>query len=353
MGKRVLYIGMEVLGAPKTGGEYGQIRNRNMLKALFDEVIVVEIPKIGLFGHLVNLVLGRSYGYTRALRGTIDECINNGTYDFAFVDSSSYGGYVGIVAKNRLKSVVFCHNVEYDYYKAKYQSKKSFMNWILVHYIHRQEHLSIKNATKVVALNERDKKEIDSIYHRSADLVLPVFYEAIEKNAFQKQTADYLLFVGANFYANNDGIEWFIKNVSPYISSKVCIAGGCCDYIRNNINIAEYGNVSLLGFVDDLDSLYKAAAGVICPIFSGSGMKTKTIEALRFGRTVFGTSEAFEGIDVDYSKIGGLCNTSEEFIHSINKYNNREFNEYSYHYFVNHFSTKAVYPKFADFVSMM
>lgn len=346
---------MEVVGKPKTGGEYGQIRNRNMLKALFDDVIVVEIPRIGLIGHIINLILGRSYGYTHALRTKIDECILKETYDFAFVDSSSYGGYVEIVSKKRIKSIVFCHNVEYEYYKAKYLSKKNLMNRILVSYIHRQELLSMKLASKVVVLNDRDKNGIEQLYNRKADLVLPVFYEAINKSLLNhpQKYSEYLLFVGANFYANNDGIVWFIKNVSPKISTKVCIAGGCCEYIRNNVDMTAYNNVALLGFVDDLETLYKNASGIICPIFSGSGMKTKTIEAMRYGKTVFGTTEAFEGILADYSRIGGLCNTAEEFIKSINGYKNCCFNEYSYNIFINTFSTMAVYPRFDEFVSSL
>lgn len=45
---------------------------------------------------------------------------------------------------------------------------------------------------------------------------------------------------------------------------------------------------------------------LIAPIFEGSGMKLKTAEALMYGKTVFGTTEAFEGYDVDYEQVGGL-----------------------------------------------
>jgi len=34
---------------------------------------------------------------------------------------------------------------------------------------------------------------------------------------------------------------------------------------------------------------------VILPIISGSGMKTKTAEALMYGKSIIGIKEAFEG----------------------------------------------------------
>lgn len=49
-------------------------------------------------------------------------------------------------------------------------------------------------------------------------------------------------------------------------------------------------------------------------------MKVKTGEALMYGKSIFGTIEAFQGYEIDYEKIGGVCNTAEEFIEKINNY---------------------------------
>ena len=84
-------------------------------------------------------------------------------------------------------------------------------------------------------------------------------------------------------------------------------------------------------------------------------MKVKTTEALSYGKTIFGTTEAFEGYEVDYKKVGGLCNTTEEFIEAINKYiewwkNNGKpaFNEYSYQIFKEKYSYEASMKKFKE-----
>lgn len=46
-------------------------------------------------------------------------------------------------------------------------------------------------------------------------------------------------------------------------------------------------------------------------------MKIKTCEGLMFGKNILGTSKAFEGYDLNYCKVGAVCNTKEEFIESI------------------------------------
>lgn len=342
---------MQVVGQPRTGGEYGQLRNRRMLKSVIEDVDIVEIPRVNLFVHALNVVFGRGYGYTYKLKRKIDGYLNN-KYDFAFIDSSSYGEYVNYLRKRGLKTIVFCHNVEYEYYKAKFESSRTLMNRVLVPYIKKQEGLSMKAATSVITLNHRDTIGIKDLYRRDIDLEIPVFYEPIGKEELDCSiTSDYLLFVGADFYANTDGIKWFITNVSNHIKYKLYVVGGCCNTVAKSINQMEFPNVKLLGFVDDLDSLYKKAVGVVCPIFTGSGMKTKTVEALKYGKSVFGTTEAFEGIETDYSKIGGLCNAKEEFVTTINNYDDAVFNPFAYSVFEAQFSINSVIPKFAAFVN--
>ena len=57
---------------------------------------------------------------------------------------------------------------------------------------------------------------------------------------------------------------------------------------------------------------------------------------------IFGTKEAFEGYDVDFSKIGGMCNNKEDFIKKINnhfKMTNNNYNEYSRNIFLEKYDT--------------
>lgn len=343
---------MEVVGQPITGGEGGQLRNRSMLKRLFD-VDIIEVPKISYIRHILNLIMLRSYGHTHALWKTISKKLN-GKYDFIFLDGSIYGTYVKYLNKHGHKTIVFFHNVEKEFCKQRYSLQKSIMNFALIYYVGYNEHLSVKYASKIVALNMRDSDGLNSFYNRKADLVLPIAHQVISKQDLLSDSPDsYLLFVGADFYANNEGILWFINNVVPFINKKVLIAGSCCNAIKKAIDISLYSNIELLGFVDDISVVYKNANCVICPIFSGSGTKTKTIEAMRYGKSIIGTTEAFVGINTDYNQIGALCNSADDFIKVINKKSFDAFNSYSYELFVHCFSTEANDPIFNDMVNRL
>ena len=81
-------------------------------------------------------------------------------------------------------------------------------------------------------------------------------------------------------------------------------------------------------------------------------MKTKTVEALSYGKAIIGTDEAFVGIDADFNKIGAKCNTADEFIKAINNFSGSIFNEYAFSWFSENLSNNKVFMQFKEFVNI-
>ena len=103
--------------------------------------------------------------------------------------------------------------------------------------------------------------------------------------------------------------------------------------------------MEVLGYVDDIAQLYADAACVAIPLLSGGGMKIKTAEALMFGKHIFGTDEAFVGYELEYEKVGGKCNSAQEFIEKINAFLEQDtggFYAYSRQIFEEKYSQQAV-----------
>ena len=118
-------------------------------------------------------------------------------------------------------------------------------------------------------------------------------------------------------------------------------------------NKIDTNKITLYDKVDDLEQLIISADLFLIPIFHGSGMKVKTAQALMYGKNIIGTSEAFEGYDVDFKRVGALCNTAKEFIdfftsNSINNLN--KFNSYSRKQFEFKYSFKATLKQFENFL---
>jgi hypothetical protein len=228
----ILYIGRETQIFPKDGGEYGGIRNQTMLIRLYGENCIdfLYVKKIPNYRHLVNSLLFRSYGETCILRKKVYQKIGN-NYDFIFLDGAYYGVYAKLFSQKGYNVVTYCHNVEYDYYLGKYRVNKSIPNYIMVKYIKFNEQLSLKYSNHVIALNNRDSINLYLYYKRHADLILPICYDVIPIEKLKKTISTvphYILFVGANQYANIEGISWFIKEVSPYSNIPLYVVGSWC-----------------------------------------------------------------------------------------------------------------------------
>lgn len=149
-----------------------------------------------------------------------------------------------------------------------------------------------------------------------------------------------MLFVGSSFFANNDGVQWFLDNVFPKIgNAHFTIVGKGMDSVFSSRK-----NIEVKGFVPNLSAYYYSADVVVVPIFHG-GMKTKTAEALMYGSSVVGTTKAFEGYDIDFNRIGGRANTLEEMVDRINRLKDSEFADacrvYSRAVFVKNTALKA------------
>ena len=214
-------------------------------------------------------------------------------------------------------------------------------------YAHRIEAYTVHKADIISTLNERDSTGLLRRYSRHADFILPIAmrrYEATQNNDTHDRS-QYGLFVGSNIGPNIEGLKWFFDNIAKYtIDVEYRIVGSCCESFENT-RIPT--NVKLIGRVDDLAPYYNEASFVICPIFSGSGMKTKTIEALRFGKTIIGTQEAFEGIDIDFEKIGIKSDEANAQIEKIRSLDlSQKINFFSVKAFEDNFTYQTVFEKF-------
>jgi glycosyltransferase involved in cell wall biosynthesis len=110
-----------------------------------------------------------------------------------------------------------------------------------------------------------------------------------------------LLYVGAAYEPNVEGMNFFLSSVFPKIVEKksdirFAVAGKVCNFIQ--IDPTFKSNVDRLGFVDDLSKLYSTSRVVICPLLHGSGTKIKLQEAMTYGIPIVTTTTGASGISL-------------------------------------------------------
>lgn len=73
---------------------------------------------------------------------------------------------------------------------------------------------------------------------------------------------------------------------------------------------SSFPNVEVLGFVDDLNGLYRNARAMLAPIYAGAGTAIKVRECLTYGRVCIGSPFAWRGSHVKSS--AAICYENEE-----------------------------------------
>jgi hypothetical protein len=113
----------------------------------------------------------------------------------------------------------------------------------------------------------------------------------------------------------------------------------------------EMKDIEVVSDAPDLRPYFEEADFMILPVFAGSGMKIKTCESLMYGKNILGSDESFEGYQIDPERIGGLCNTAEEYIDRIRHFVKSpipKFNSYAREIFLKNHSEESTYNTFCS-----
>lgn len=345
-----LLIGKNFYNKSLNGGTMLDKRNYDILNDICDELDVYVIeenkPENKLF-KLFNIIKNKNfYGLNEYDKKNIIRALRKKKYDFCYIASSLIGSLAYNIKKEiqDINIIVFFQNIECLYFEDLYRNNMLY-KYIFSSIAKYNENMAVKYADKLVLLNERDSKDLKNIYGKGADFLFKMTVkDQYYKNDILKikdvlNERKKILFVGSDFFANRQGIQWFVNNVWRDLQNiELTIVGKDTERWKEFIKIK---NINIVGTVDDIKPYYEASDAIIAPIFLGSGMKTKTAEALMYGKYIFGTKEAFEGYELNYDNVGALCNTKEEFILAINtklKKYKYKYNKYSRKYFEENYS---------------
>ncbi|UYI78229.1 MAG: glycosyltransferase family 4 protein [Fusobacterium varium] len=343
--KKMLFISSTDINETNFGGSICSYRNYKIMENFFlidlinfsklDSKNQFRAPKNKFFT-LMNNIFNYAGLLTYSSEKMILALIKKKKYEIIFLESSNFGKLAKKIKKinNNIKIITFFQNIEYDFIKSRIK-REGKIYYILLKATYYNEKLAVRFSDYLITLNSRDSGRLLKKYRRNTDCELPItLNDKIIKNNFKTENS-YILFVGSLFFANYYGIKWFVDNVMSSVDKILLIVGKKFETKREEL---ERKNVKVIGTVDNLEEYYINADCVVMPIFDGAGMKVKTAEALMYGKTIYGTKEAFEGYNIEYEKIGGICNSKDEFINKINRDKGIKYNEYSREIFKKNYS---------------
>jgi glycosyltransferase involved in cell wall biosynthesis len=299
----------------------------NTLKHFFDPAkLPAEISNIARFEAvaidttvrplpaLLNLFSTKSYNverfYSKVYEQKLYQQIVDNHYDVILLEGIYLMRYIDIIRRaikdsNRHPIVVQRpQNVEYIIWErlARHEDnwfKKMYLSF-LAKRMQRFETAMINEADVLIPVSQTDLDifkfnglRIPSMAIPTGyvfDAILPVDY-GIEQNA--------VAFLGGmDWMPNREGVDWFLEKVWPIVLKQkpdavFYLAGRNIPSHFFDLKIA---GLKVVGEVDDAQKYINSYAISIVPLFAGSGMRVKIIEAMALGRAIVSTSVGAESI---------------------------------------------------------
>lgn len=226
-----------------------------------------------------------------------------------------------------VKKVFIQHEIQYVVnYQRLIDSKKEIDDKLLFKYnIEKQQEINAMNACDAIITLSRDDK--DKLIN---DGVHTPIYSSFAQVTLKKISIEYpiklkkqLVFIGPETHEpNKHGLLWFLKEVFPLVlkeekSIKLNIIGKWSEKTINEWK-SKYSNINFLGYVENFENTIKDSI-LIVPIFHGSGIRMKILEACNAGIPFVSTTIGAEGLGF----INGVnCFISDDkniFAHNIIK----------------------------------
>lgn len=327
MGK-ILYIAEDLKGS--SGGQSCMSRNLNHIVQIFGEAktfvykISTDTSESSFQKVYKELRFESVLRVDKTHLKSIANIVSKEDIRYVFLDSSLLGSVAKYLKQKftDIRIVVFFHNIEYLQMKEQWKLTKNQKFIWRIWIAKRNEKYCCRYANVVICLNKRDSDVLNLIYNRNADILIPISLkdDYIPPMRGQvKQNIPLGLFLGSFFPPNIEAVDWFITKILPKVNMKFIVCGSGMDILRNKY--IDNQKVEIYGFVDKLSEVYEKADFVVLPILSGSGMKVKTAEALKYGKKILAMPEALVGYSTTTNE-AILCNNEDDFVQAIqDKYN--------------------------------
>lgn len=257
--------------------------------------------------------------YSKEMVQSLQRFIAENGVDVFWIDHTIQTQYLSSDFKG--EKVLETHNFKTDFFRDMFFAEKkvfwklfSLYDWMKFRFYEPRQ---LRKFDLVYAISDKEKGKIAQ-FNKNVKVLIPEIPPTGNKANLK---AKKLFFVGLlTWYPNKQGISWFIKEVFPRLKQEIPeitldIVG---DY-SPRWNLPVHKGVRFHGYQKDLRPFWKNASVFIVPLWYGSGIRIKILEALANGIPVVSTEKGAEGLPDKIKKKIIIVNTSQEFQMAIRK----------------------------------
>lgn len=258
--------------------------------------------------------------------------IEKNDYDAIYIDHLQLGGYLEKIDTKNKTLILDEHNAECTIILRKAEQTKNLIKKTYFKYeylrLKKFESKIINSVDRVITLSEEDQITLENISNAKKEkfikIPIPIQSDYIKTSGLKDEEKYNILFLGTlSWFPNAQGIEWFVDKVVPLLNKQnlkynLYIVGK--DPSENLKKIGdENSNIKVTGFVNDINEYIEKCDFMVVPLFIGSGMRVKILEAMSKNIPVISTTIGCEGIEVEDGKSILIADDEFEFVQSINK----------------------------------
>ncbi|MGW4497902.1 glycosyltransferase [Micromonospora sp. NPDC004336] len=162
----------------------------------------------------------------------------------------------------------------------------------------RFEEQALGNATTVSVTSEEEATRLARTYGRTPDFILPSCVPLPDGYAPRPLDRRLVWLSSFSYQSNLLGLQRFLAEGWPRLSragfTLELVGSGLTDSIRNSLTGIE--GLEVIGWAPDLRPVLARARASVVPLWSGAGVKLKTLTLLAHGVPVFSTPVGLEGV---------------------------------------------------------
>lgn len=339
-------------------------------------VAVPHLVKISALDALKNLFSSGSYFLSRyhnpRAKQQLADLLSQHTYDAVIIEGLYSSVFLDVIRQYYSGNVVYrAHNLEHQIWSRLNKSesnllKKAYLK-LQIQRLNREEVQFVSKVDQCVSISPEDQKafiEMDLVSRKTTDtestntettdtetsdlpdrnnresstndsetndpiphasrhfLYLPGMDPGLEeKSKLQPDTIFHL--ASMEWEANVSGLEWFLNKVWPLVLSgqpemKIHIGGKSLD--KKDRRYFQSGLVNH-GEVQNADEFMKHHGIGIVPLWAGSGLRMKLLQAMSLGIPCVTTSIGAQGLNVKHGNEVLIADTAQDFANALLKLN--------------------------------
>ena len=285
--------------------------------------------RVKLGSAFFNLFSPKSYHVARfeskAFEERLVEILKSEDFDVVQMETLYLAPYIDIIKKHSNALITMrSHNIEFEIWEritkqTGFLPKRMYLNH-LTKKLRKYELEKLNDYDYLLAISERDLNRFKSLGYKNGAMATPIGLELHKYTKSSNTTDQTICFIGAmDWIPNLEGFQWFVNKVWPIIHAKnpsVQFHAAGRNTPVEVLNL-QGNNIFIHGEVEDAIEFMSKYDLMVVPLFSGSGMRVKIIEAMALSKCIVSTSLGAEGIPVTSMKNIILADNEEIFAQQV------------------------------------